>query len=133
MPNKTSPPDFTLHAIPYSELPEPRAPCHGKMWGPWKLNARNLTLTHTKAYPSSDYEINLERMNTSGQMLDWIFQVHDKTWCSPQDMGLLIAALRELFHPQSTLCSGGGSHTLDATAHLQKLLGKPRKPKPPAV
>ena len=35
------------------------------------------------------YWIDLERIQTSSQMLDWIMQIASKTWATPQIIGLL--------------------------------------------
>jgi hypothetical protein len=53
------------------------------------------------------YEVDLEEMTTSAQMLDWIFQIRRKTWCTSEDAGDLLQLLDRLLHPQSSLCSGG--------------------------
>ncbi len=71
-------------------------------WHPWTFNRSNLTLEH----PNS-YWVDLERCNTSAEMLDWIFQVNTKGWATPEVIAGLVHALRDLLHPQANLCSMG--------------------------
>jgi hypothetical protein len=95
-------------------------PVHGQTWGPWRLDAKSLELFYRRNRWT--YEIDLEKLTTSAAMLDWIFQVQLKVWCSASDIKHLLEAFHALFRPQATLCSGGFSKTLDATRHLKKLL-----------
>ncbi len=53
------------------------------------------------------YEVDLERCRTSAEVLDWIFQVAGKTWCTDKILGGLIHMLDKILHPQATLCSFG--------------------------
>lgn len=55
-------------------------------------------------------------------MLDWIFQVHSKTWATPQDIYGLIEAFDDLLYPQANLGSGGLDAKMNAKARLDKLL-----------
>lgn len=73
-------------------------------WGKWKFNEHTKVLNH---FDAPTYDVDLESMRTSAEMLDWIFQLHGKCWVTHQDMGDLIDALWYLFSPQSTLCSDG--------------------------
>lgn len=98
-----------------SEAPRPPSHVNGMRWGKWRFDARQLTLTHTDV----DYEIDLEKLNTCAEMLDWIFQAATKTWCSPEDAGHLLTALRVLLHPQANLCSFGAEKKFDASRHLK--------------
>jgi hypothetical protein len=65
-------------------------------WGMWRLERANLTLVHSGEGRS--YEVDLEAMNTTGQMLDWIFQVSGKSRATRQDVGELVQALDDIFH-----------------------------------
>jgi len=76
---------------------------HGKKWGPWRYDARLLSLTHT----ARRYEVDLEQCNTSAEILDWLCQVSQRSWCSREDAGYLLAALDALLDPQAHVCSGG--------------------------
>lgn len=92
---------------------------HGHTWGPWILNARNWTLIHVDA---QYYEIYLENIRSSALLLDYIFQIAGKQWCSESDAGYLLKAFQELFHPQRTLCSSGVAKAFDPTTHLKKMV-----------
>ncbi len=76
-------------------------------WGKWEFDPSIKVLRHDDA---KYYEVDLEDMETSAAMLDWIFQLHGKTWCARHDIGDLVEALRDLLHPQGTLCSFGTEH-----------------------
>ncbi len=70
----------------------------------WRFNHENLTLTAMEPY---SYEVGLERMTTSAEVLDWIIQVQQKSWCTPEHIYELIEAIDFLIGPQSCLCSCG--------------------------
>jgi hypothetical protein len=84
-------------------------------FGRWTINQSRLTLAHDEGY-----EIDLEEMTCSAEMLDWIFQINAKAWATIDDLGQLVKALNEIFHPQRNLCGFGADHRLDATAFLKK-------------
>jgi hypothetical protein len=73
-----------------------------RRFGEWSYDPADLTLTH-----AGGYDIDLERCSTSAEMLDWIFQIASKTWCSPITLAGLVRAFDELLHPQGYLCSSG--------------------------
>jgi hypothetical protein len=72
-------------------------------WGMWRYNRNRRTLF----YGRGEYEVDLDRCRTSGEVLDWIIQLNQKSWTTPEDIGHLVEALDVLLHPQFTLCSGG--------------------------
>jgi hypothetical protein len=113
---------FFENAGEFIKRHEPQPPHHGDRWGNWRLDAKNLTLEHLTG-DHLDYDVDLEKMNTSAEMLDWIFQVRGKAWASDQDMGDLLTALDELLKPQVNLCSGGRDCRFDASKHLQAING----------
>lgn len=80
-----------------------------KQWGNWLYNHPTLTLQF-KPEGRWLYEIDLEdRCHTASQMLDWIFQLHAKTFISDKDMRDLLRAFHELCgrNPQAILCRSG--------------------------
>ena len=106
---------------------------NGQQWGPWQLHTENLTLilgrvnrTTASARQGSCsavlYEIDLEKITDSAAMLDWIFQICNKTWATNEIVGCLVAAFGDLFEPQRYLCSFGQNKTIDPTEHLFALL-----------
>jgi hypothetical protein len=73
--------------------------------GHWKYDAKDLTLTtEAGGYP---YEIDLESITTSVEMLDWIMQIAKKKWGTSSVVGELVLILNEIHRPQETLCSMG--------------------------
>ncbi len=74
-----------------------------RQWGRWKLDTETLELAFEERRGRFLYFIDLERMSSSAAMLDWIIQVHKKNWCTIEDTGHLVAALQDIFDPQSHL------------------------------
>jgi len=72
-------------------------------WGPWRLHSENLTLS----FEPNGYYFDLEKGQSSAVLLDWIFQLSGKVWCTPEVMEEYLLALRDLFEPQANLCSFG--------------------------
>ena len=69
-------------------------------WGPWRFKD-NLVLANEE-----NYEIDLEQINSSAKMLDWIFQIKKKgreEFCVKS----LVQAFGDIFEPQSNCCSFG--------------------------
>jgi len=66
-----------------------------------------------------DYELDLERANTPSELLDWIFQITQKTWMTPeltyQFLRALNEACRAVFRDgiQGTYCPWGSSRKVD--------------------
>lgn len=74
-------------------------------WGPWRFKRSTLTLDHKKAM----YEIDLERINSCAEMLDWIFQLnHKNDDLHGVDVAKdLVEAFDDIFRPQRNCCSWG--------------------------
>ena len=61
------------------------------------------------------YEVDLERINSTAEMLDWIFQLNHKNRCDDSIygnenhdlIGDLIQAFNDIFEPQANCCSWG--------------------------
>jgi hypothetical protein len=55
------------------------------------------------------YSVDLGSCGTSAQVLDWIFQVWEKTWVkkNPEIIVGLIELIGKTLKPQATLCSNG--------------------------
>ena len=73
-------------------------------WGRWRFVSSNLTLLH-----DNSYEIDLERIDSCAQMLDWIFQLNHK---NDEVYGVdvakdLVEAFDDIFNPQGNCCSMG--------------------------
>ncbi len=59
------------------------------------FNEDNLTLTLHGPY---DYEIDVEDWTDSAQVLDWIFQIERKPWCSAEMLHQFVHAIQEICH-----------------------------------
>ena len=86
-------------------------PVDGKSWGSWTFDLKTLTLAYKGEHR---YEVRLDEISDSAEMLDWLMQLQMKTWTTTEDIGQLVHAFYELFRPQQTLCGGGKDHTLNA-------------------
>jgi hypothetical protein len=82
----------------------------GRSWGPWKLNLKSRCLVYTTGPSHNRYECDLERMNSSAEILDWIIQVSH--WATPEDLGSFVEAIRDVLDPQATVCGGGRDRRL---------------------
>lgn len=90
------------------------------LWRVWQLDPARLVLVHTK----TGDEVDLERIDRSAEMLDWIFQVSN--WANAQDVGDLVTALKEIFSPQANLCSFGTDRRIpDVTQFLRSRIAGP--------
>ncbi len=91
------------------------------IWGNWHLDTSSLELVHA----ADEYTIDLERMNSAAQMLDWIFKINKKPreLYLAQDLADLLQALQDIFDPRTNLCNGGASKRLDATGYLKQRYG----------
>jgi len=108
-------------------VPYPR---YGDYWGDWHFDAERLTLDY-KPNGTWRYEVDLERINDSASLLDWIFQVNGhhfyEQW--PSDvMQDLLDALDAIFRPQANLCSWGQSKRIKPSQFLGDKLRKGTRP-----
>src|SRR5688572_15832951 len=70
----------------------------------WRFDSTMRVLAYFNERGHWQYEIDLERCTTSAQVLDWIFQIAEKTWATDRVLAALLHALNAILHPQSTLC-----------------------------
>jgi|TARA_Y100000052_G_C2881253_1_gene45610 hypothetical protein len=92
-------------------------------WGGWYFGKEHLTLdlldTPEGNYPHENpfYQVDLETINSSAKMLDWIFQVNGKV---SKMYGFdvcqnLINAFDDIFKPQKNCCSYGADKKFDGS------------------
>jgi len=88
-------------------------------WGEWEFKS-NLTLVWR-----GHYEVDLEGINSTAQMLDWIFHAWSR------DGAHLVAAFEEIFNPRAHCCSMGSEKCFSgkrlAQAYAKKLSPAPIK------
>lgn len=86
-------------------------------WGRWTLNARTVCLE--TLISGTTYEIPLDEMTDAAKVLDWVFQIEEKTWASNSDVGDLVTAIRSIFG--RGFVGGGINNPLDPKPALRKL------------
>ena len=91
-------------------------------WGKWVLNTQNLTIVFDPK--KVGYDIDLEELDTSAQMLDWYYHAKHKVYFGPQDMYDLMSAFEDIFDPRSTLC--GMDKRIDPTKEVREYIRRNR-------
>ena len=83
-----------------------------RRWGHWLFVSSNLTLLH-----DNGYEIDLERINSCAEMLDWIFQLNHKVsrHYGEDVVKELVEAFDDIFEPQGNCCSMGNERSFSGT------------------
>jgi hypothetical protein len=105
---------------------------HGRRWGGWVLDSERLALVYDaepvmrgrgdEKYVAfyGRYEINVERICQSSQVLDWICQIRGKRWATSIAMRDLIEAFDDIFALQANFCSFGSNKIIgNPTAFLK--------------
>jgi hypothetical protein len=88
----------------------------------WRFDEVLLTLTSEVPPAPYEYEIDLEELRSSAQVLDVICQIAEKTWATSRIVGDLVRALNLLLEPQANLCSWGQSKKVaDVGAVIRKV------------
>ncbi len=85
---------------------------------------KNLTLNLTK---KPGYQIDLERCNSSAEVLDWIVQVSKKTWATNEIVGSLVKHLDRCLHIQSNMGPGESNKNFNAKKWLLSKKGRERR------
>ncbi|MBS1104290.1 hypothetical protein JK202_14970 [Gluconobacter sp. Dm-62] len=89
-------------------------------WGNWSLNKDNYCLEHPGPGCMS-YQVPLEDMNNPAIILDWIYQMNEKTWMTKEDSGNLVSALQDIFG--RGICGGGSFKSINAKDYLKARYG----------
>lgn len=96
-----------------------------EQWGPWRFQD-NLVLTN-----NDEYDIDLEQINSSAKMLDWIFQISHKVRKDIYCVESLVEAFDDIFCPQQNCCSWGNNKEFSGTklaeAYRKKLKAQRQK------
>ena len=88
-------------------------------WGRWTFNPRNACLEiEIVAGHGVEYQVPADELKSSARILDWIYQLRDKTWATSADIGDLVQAIRDLFG--RGVASGGLDHPFDPKPILTK-------------
>jgi hypothetical protein len=87
--------------------------------GPWTLDFRDGCLVYGRG--GMEYFVALDEMVDSARILDWIFQVNDKSWASREDVGHLVEAIEDLLGRD--VAGGGVDHPIAPKAALTQRYG----------
>lgn len=71
--------------------------------GDWRFLPETRVVRHVR----TSYEVDLDQARTSAELLDWVFQLHGKTWVTPTVIHDFLTIVDRLLRPQATLCSCG--------------------------
>jgi len=96
------------------------------VWGDWKYDARTFELTFRRNRHL--YNVDLDQCRDSAEVLDWIMQVQ-KNWTTTEDLGHLVEALRDILHPQGSMCSWGRNKRVNPR-HIAASRGYDVPPRP---
>lgn len=88
-------------------------------WGGWTFNTTNACLEHPMG--TSPYQVPVDEMTTSAEILDWIFQIEEKTWASSQVIGDFVAAIADILG--RGVAGSGIDHPIDPKAILTAKYG----------
>ena len=80
-------------------------------WNLWQLDTSTFELIHR----TTDLRVDLERITTEHELLDWIFHESEKSLrLTREDIGSLVQALNEILDPRENL----SSEPFDVAAYL---------------
>lgn len=65
-------------------------------WGHWTLNSATGTLDCTIPNTTQVYDVPVYDLTDSAEILDWIFQVEEKSWATSEITGEFVEALRTI-------------------------------------
>ncbi len=83
------------------------------------LNERNLSIDILLEGNRRVYSVDLERCQTSAEVLDWLAHLHAKSWVTPRVMHDVLTALNDAFRKfqggpiQGVLCPWGSNKTVE--------------------
>lgn len=92
------------------------------VWGVWELNKENACLEYVD--PDSDiliYQVPIDEMTTSAEILDWIFQIEEKSWATKVILGEFISAIVDILG--RAVCGGGIEGGVDPKERLKNGYG----------
>jgi hypothetical protein len=84
-------------------------------WGNWTLKPDTYELDY-KADDGPGYDVPLDEITSSAAALDWVYQMHTKTWMTPRGIHDMLTAIDDVIGGQGNLCSGGSDHRVNAKA-----------------
>ena len=85
------------------------------------MDAENQSLVHEEGM----YEISFSECRNSATVLDWIFQIHGKSWADEATLVGLLNAFDEVLHPQETICGQGVDKQVDGRELARDYIADP--------
>lgn len=89
-------------------------------WGRWTFNAETACL-ETDVHPGLVYQVRVDEMNTSAEILDWLFQLEEKSWVTSENLGDVVRAVADIIG--RGVAGGGRDNPVDARAILTARFG----------
>lgn len=74
-------------------------PEDGDTWGPWRFQQNNLTLQLEGEYSRFGYELDLEKLESPSEFIGWLTHCLTKIWGTPDVVGNMVVALKDLVFP----------------------------------
>jgi hypothetical protein len=71
----------------------PPRPASSNRWGRWTYDPEWRTLSHEE---TPYYQIDLEKIRTARDVVDWLAHLSKKMWVTREDLGELVCAFHEL-------------------------------------
>jgi hypothetical protein len=84
-------------------------------FGTWLFDQHRLTLEHMG---DPMYNIDLESITSAAEVLDWIFQIEEKSWATDAEIADFVRAIEYLFG--RGICGGGINNQIDTKALLKQ-------------
>ena len=73
----------------------------------WEPIGAPPSMLRYQVTPTYQYEVDLEEMESTAAVLDWIVQVSKKTWATPAVVGELVRSIDQVLNLQANYCSQG--------------------------
>ena len=81
-------------------------------WGDWSYDKKRCVLM----YRPKDYNVDLKECRNSAEVLNWVLEVNDKNWMTPEGLWDFVQAITALLNPQLNICSAGVDKVVDPCA-----------------
>ena len=97
-------------------------PKHNDYWGRWVYNEKNFTLYYNPEEGKSgyNYEVDLERIHSNQNLVDWLTQLYGKNWTTVEDIGNLFSALYCIFDGLHSTFLHLDNENFDPTSFLKQ-------------
>lgn len=90
-------------------------------WGNWNLKSDLMVLEY-ETDGDSLFTIPIEHLCDSYGVLNIIYEVYRKRWCSAKVMKDLLRAIDDMLFPQVSICFNGGNNKIDPNKVVSEYL-----------